>query len=188
MNTPPKEALRTTLLARRSNVTTALREQLEQQLLVNCLRYLDSLHKAPQTIALYRPMRGEADITPLLEAITQNGAQAALPVTVSKNGPLEFRLWQGEPLTATDAWGIPVPTGPAIVPDLVLVPLVGFDRTGQRLGYGAGNYDRTLAMLPTAHTAGIAFALQEVQALAAEAHDIKLNTIITDREIIPCQD
>jgi 5-formyltetrahydrofolate cyclo-ligase len=145
-----------------------------------------------RTVGAYMPLGSEIDPWPLVEALTAYGAgqvQAALPVAADHESPLKFRLWSpGEPL-APDAFGIPSPTVRAqeVEPALIIAPVLGFDRAGARLGQGAGHYDRTLARL-RAHrpvfVLGLAFAGQEVEALPTEAHDQKLDAILTETEFI----
>ncbi len=114
----------------------------------------------------------------------------ALPVMLGFGKPLSFRLWKkGEPLGEAK-WGIKEPLpAPEVFPDLLFMPLVGFDRTGNRLGYGAGFYDRTLARLRAMKpiiTVGVAYAIQELPAIPSESYDQKLDYVLTDRAWIVC--
>ena len=80
----------------------------------------------------------------------------------------------------------PSPAAAEIVPDIVLVPLAAFDRTGHRIGYGAGHYDRTLAQLHKSKgfaAIGLAFAAQEVEAVPALQHDVPLDYVLTETEL-----
>ena len=182
----PKQDLRQSLLAARQGLSPAQREFAEHTLLLNLVQLLEAQGLLTKTIALYIPMRGEVDVTPVSFAIREAGGRACLPRTENKNAPLVFNLWAADDmLTEKDVWGIPVATGPAVTPDVVLTPLLGFDRTGHRLGYGAGNYDRTFAS-SAAKRIGIGFACQEVSTLPAEAHDIKLHAVVTEREVVMC--
>jgi 5-formyltetrahydrofolate cyclo-ligase len=94
-------------------------------------------------------MGSEFDPRPLMLRLAENGATAALPVAASRDAALEFREWDPRDDLEPDAFGIPAPPlwAAAVVPDLVLAPVLGFDRRGNRLGQGAGHYDRTLANL-----------------------------------------
>ncbi len=133
----------------------------------------------------YRPMGSEIDPRPLMERLAAEGASLALPAAHSRDAALAFRAWKpGDPLEP-DAFGIPSPTkaAPEVRPDLVLAPLVAFDRTGGRLGQGAGHYDRTLENLRAAQAVfvlGLAYAGQEVARVPAEAHDQPLDAILTE--------
>jgi 5-formyltetrahydrofolate cyclo-ligase len=83
-----------------------------------------------------------------------------------------------------ERFGTAYPDGPIAEPDMLLVPLLAFDRAGHRLGYGGGYYDRTLATLPTHPAIGIAYAAQEIPHIPPGPHDHPLPTIITESEII----
>lgn len=137
----------------------------------------------------YRALGAEMDPQPLMSRLAETGAKSALPVATDRAAPLAFRLWRpGEPLEP-DAFGIPAPTGsaPAGQPDLVIAPLLAFDRRGGRLGQGAGHYDRTLANLRGAgpvFVLGLAYAGQEVDAIPVEPHDQRLDAILTETEWI----
>src|ERR1700676_618397 len=99
----------------------------------------------------FSPLKSEINPMPLMRAFAAAGARLALPVVAGKGRPLTMRAWNfGEPL-ASGVWGIrePGPEAPEVVPDILIVPLLGFDRTGQRIGYGAGYYDMTIGRLRT---------------------------------------
>ena len=87
---------------------------------------------------------------------------------------------------APGRFGTAVPTGAAMVPTLLLVPLLAFDRRGNRLGYGAGYYDRTLAALPGVRTLGCAFGAQELDSVPVGPHDVKLDAVATECGVITC--
>ena len=118
---------------------------------------------------------------PLLEALASRGFALALPCIVEPELPLIFRAWTpGQPL-APGKLRIPEPLVSA--PAVVLVPLVGFDRSGHRLGQGGGFYDRTLEGLSTL-SIGLAYAVQEVDAVPVEPWDRKLDWIVTENEAV----
>lgn len=140
-------------------------------------------------VAGYWPIHGEIDPRPLLAALAGQGATTALPSISAQHAPLIFRAWrEGDPVQR-GALGIsePLPEADSVQPTIVLVPLSAFDRRGQRIGYGAGHYDRALGLLRL-HThiiaIGLAFATQEIGEVPAEPHDVALDFVLTEREII----
>jgi 5-formyltetrahydrofolate cyclo-ligase len=141
------------------------------------------------SIAGYWPIRTEIDIRPLLSALAENGRDTVLPVMAGRGESLIFRRWR--PGTALDAGRFgtahPPAAASAIEPDVLLVPLLAFDRRHRRLGYGAGFYDRTLASLRRRKRVlaiGVAFAAQEVQEVPADGWDEPLDLVLTERGVL----
>lgn len=138
-------------------------------------------------VAGYLPIRSELDPRPAMAEASARGP-VAVPVIVAKDAPLRFALWTPEMALVPGPFGTLRPEEPEyITPEIVLVPLVAFDRRGGRLGYGGGFYDRTLEQLRAAgpvHAAGLAYAAQEVEAVPLEPTDQPLDLIITERDII----
>lgn len=140
-------------------------------------------------ISGYWPLGDEIDPRPLLTALRLRGCAIGLPVTGPKGAPLIFRRWDAEkPLTA-GRYGTMVPGDdqPEILPDVILLPLLAFDRHGGRLGYGGGYYDRTLAMLRDQKpivAAGLAYAAQEVDQTPRGPFDRPLDFIVAEQNII----
>ena len=139
-------------------------------------------------VAGYAPIRSEIDPRPLMTKLAADGAQLALPVVTDKNLALAFRKWVPGDALLPGPYGIAEPAEDAepVTPDVLLVPLAGFDRTGHRLGYGAGHYDRTIRSLRPrkALIIGLAFAAQETDNILAVAHDERLDMVVTERGII----
>jgi 5-formyltetrahydrofolate cyclo-ligase len=140
-------------------------------------------------VAGYRAQGAEIDPWPLMAAFATAGARLALPVAVSLDAPLVFRAFAvGDPV-APDAAGIPAPTveAPILKPDLVITPLLAFDRLGARMGQGGGHYDRTLKVL-RAHgpvfALGLAYAAQQLARIPVEPHDQPLDAILTEKGYI----
>jgi 5-formyltetrahydrofolate cyclo-ligase len=140
-------------------------------------------------VAGFMPMKSEINPLPLMRKLAAAGARLALPVVAGRGQPLTMRAWAfGEPLVA-GVWGIrePPPIAPAIAPDLLLVPLLAFDRAGHRIGYGAGYYDMTIAALRAQRAVvaiGLAFAAQEIAAVPATPRDVPLDLVLTEHEVI----
>ena len=137
---------------------------------------------AGKVVALYSPLRGELDTTPLRAALEKLDSILALPAVLSDD-EMVFKTWDGKH-QEPDFKNILTGTGERITPDVVFVPLLAFDRAGHRLGYGAGYYDKTLALLPSVRTIGLAFSWQETAKLPSEPHDIPLTEIWTEKERI----
>ena len=137
----------------------------------------------------FMPLKSEINPLPLMRSLAEKGARLALPVVAGRGKPLIMREWVfGEPLAA-GVWGIrePKPEAAEVEPDILLVPLLAFDRTGHRLGYGAGYYDMTIHRLRAfkpVTAVGIAFAAQEIAALPATPRDARLDLVLTEREVI----
>lgn len=137
----------------------------------------------------FLPIGSEIDTRPVMRRFLEKGSDICLPVVLGKDRPLVFRRWrEGDPMVE-EAFGTqaPAPDSPEIEPDLLLVPLLAFDRTGFRLGYGGGFYDRTLAKLRATKpvlAVGVAFAGQEVAYVPHDGLDQQLDWIVTEREAI----
>ncbi|MDR2001047.1 MAG: 5-formyltetrahydrofolate cyclo-ligase [Zoogloeaceae bacterium] len=138
--------------------------------------------RPPQAIAFCWPLRGEFDCRPLITRLLAKGWRAVQPVAVAPGQAMVFRLWTPETPMTQDRHGIPIPEGGAVsAPDIVLLPLVAFDPQGYRLGYGGGYFDRTLAALsPRPVTIGVGFDLACVASTRPQAHDIRLDIIVTE--------
>jgi 5-formyltetrahydrofolate cyclo-ligase len=134
-------------------------------------------------------MKDEIDIRPILNELTNCSVTTALPIIVGREEPLMFCRWSpGDGLRRGD-FGVSQPDSgsPAVVPDIVIVPMLGFDASGNRLGYGGGYYDRTLVRLrgnPGTLSVGVAFDEQECDKIPLDAKDVPLNMIMTDRRTI----
>lgn len=149
---------------------------------------LDDL-PAFDVFAGYRPVGSEFDPGPVLARLGQAGGQLAMPAAEYIGAPLAFRAWSaGEPL-ASDAAGVPSPLPHAnvLAPDLVVAPVLAFDRQGHRLGQGGGHYDRAIANLRASRPVfviGLAYSGQALDELPAEPHDQRLDAILTEAEYI----
>jgi 5-formyltetrahydrofolate cyclo-ligase len=144
----------------------------------------------PDTIVSgFMPLKSEVNPLPLLQMLAEAGARLALPAIAGRGKPLIMRAWEfGAPLDRGQ-WGIrePKPEAPEVEPDILLVPLLAFDREGFRLGYGAGYYDMTihrLRALKPVTAVGIAFAAQEVPKIPTTPRDERLDLVLTEREVI----
>lgn len=136
-------------------------------------------------IGSYVPVRGEYDPRPAMDFFEKHGATLAIPEVTQKNAPLCFRKWWREAPMKQGAYGIPVPDNTEQVRiDAALVPMVGFDQQGYRLGFGSGYYDRTLASSnPRPLVIGIAFEMLRLDSVHPQPHDIPMDFIVTETGI-----
>lgn len=144
----------------------------------------------PQSvIGSYWPIKSELDARPLLFYFYEQGHVCSLPLVQTSNKPLLFRQWRPGDLLVSGVYNILTPdeTAPLITPTVLFIPLVGFDKNGNRLGRGEGYYDRTLELLRTHNSIiamGIAFDFQEVDAIPHLDHDEPMDYIITPTRVI----
>ncbi len=137
------------------------------------------------------PLPGEIDTRPLMQALSSMGINLSLPCTPRKGHPLTFRAWAPKAPLKAGPYGTkePSPEAPIVYPDLVLVPLLAFTNSGDRLGYGGGFYDRTLSALAdhfesdpkkSLVTCGIAFDIQRAKTLPIGEYDQALDGVLTE--------
>ncbi|MAY66032.1 MAG: 5-formyltetrahydrofolate cyclo-ligase [Rhodospirillaceae bacterium] len=144
----------------------------------------------PGWVSGYLAMQDEMDVLPAVLAMAANGWQGCLPVVVGKGQRLQFRAWSPGTELEDGVFGTrhPVTGGADVRPDLLLVPLLAFDRSGYRLGWGGGFYDRTLADLRKSGTpvaaVGVGYSAQEVDAVPRDHYDARLDWVVTEEDII----
>ena len=136
-------------------------------------------------IGIYWPMKGEFDPRVAGLRLRERGSRIALPVVERKAAPLRFLEWWPGVRTEPGVFGLPVPQDtPDIHPDAVLVPPVGFDARGFRLGYGGGYFDRTLAALrPRPLAIGVAREASRMATIHPQPHDVPMDFIVTERAV-----
>jgi len=185
-----RDALRRQMRAQRRGLTPEARRQAS---VAAALTLCNSpVYRDARRISVYIAMDGEMDPTPLVMRARSDGREVYLPVLPPKDGPMSFRPYLAEtPLTA-NRFGIPEPVsaeGGRIAKDmdLVVTPLVGFDLSGNRLGMGAGFYDRTFGFLKRMATPhplliGYAYDFQKMDALGAETWDVPLAGVATEQQ------
>lgn len=145
--------------------------------------------RARTVVAGYFPIADEIDVRPLLRRLRDDGHAIALPRVVREGTPLAFAPWREADALLAGPHGTRQPPESAgtAYPDVVIVPMLAFDRSGFRLGYGGGYYDRTLAALRRERAVmaiGIAFAAQEVPSVPHDEHDHRLDWVVTEREAL----
>jgi 5-formyltetrahydrofolate cyclo-ligase len=181
-----KSNLRKAALARRDALPAAERAAAADAIAARAF----PIAVAPGTIVSgYMPMKSEFDPRPLMRKLADAGARLALPVVIARGVPLVMRAYAFGDALVRGVWDIRVPPPEAgeVEPDIVLAPLLAFDRGGNRLGYGAGYYDMTIAALRAKKpvvAVGVAFAAQEVDAVPTTPRDVRLDLVLTEREAI----
>jgi 5-formyltetrahydrofolate cyclo-ligase len=184
--TDRKAQLRVQALARRDALLAAARAVAAE---VIAARPFPLKVAAGMIVAGFSPMKSEINPIPLLRKLSDAGASLALPAIAGRGKPLIMRAWHfGAPLNSGQ-WGIrePTPEAAEVAPDILIVPLACFDRTGHRIGYGAGYYDMTINALRAKKPViaiGIAFAAQEIPKVPATERDARLDLVLTERETI----
>lgn len=185
-----KAALRPACRERRSALGRNEREAASRAVRDALIEAMPRLRLAGgSVVAGYWPIRDELDPRLALRALRARACRIVLPAVVAKGAPLEFREWREGDALGPDLMGLeaPLPTAPALDPDVVLVPLLAFDAGGMRLGYGAGFYDRTLAALRARRrmlAIGLAYGIQEVAAIPVAPQDARLDGVVTERHML----
>ena len=181
-----KATLRREALARREALPADLRAAAAQAI---AARPFPVAVQPGTTVSGFIPLKSEINALPLMRKLTESGAKLALPVVAGRGEPLIMRSWAfGERLRA-GGWGISEPDAdaPEVDPDILIVPLLAFDRRGHRIGYGAGYYDITIAALRAKKpivAVGIAYAAQEVDTVPITPRDARLDLVLTENETI----
>jgi 5-formyltetrahydrofolate cyclo-ligase len=146
------------------------------------------LELEPELVGIYWPHRSEFNAAAIFGA---DPILAKLPIALpfAQRAPVKmhYRAWDGQTPTAVDECGIATSSGAMVVPDVVLVPCVGFTREGFRLGYGGGYFDRWLAANPDVTAIGVAYAVGEItegEGFSPEPHDEPLTLIVTEDGVV----
>lgn len=180
-----KEDLRQEYLDRRMKIPAGMRGILAKKasdIFFQQVKFFDGA-----IIAGYWPIRAEMDDLPILRELCRLEYVCALPHLAGRGAPLEFRLWDEETLMATGKYDVPEPAvSLPVLPDFLIVPLLAFDEEGYRLGYGGGHYDRAAASLKrikNIQMIGLAYQEQLCEKLPHEAHDVRLDMIVTEGKV-----
>lgn len=182
---PSKSALRQTFLERRAQLAPAAQKESAAKV---CEVFFKNV-SVPEgaVVAGYWPIRNELDDLPILRELLRRGHSCALPQVAGESSPLVFRAWDEAAPMKAGRYGIMEPAdSPVVIPDIILVPLLAFDKRGYRLGYGAGFYDRTLAHIrktAAVFSVGLAYEAQRYGEIPADETDIMLDMIISDQDV-----
>ena len=154
------------------------RGQVAKQRLVEAVDF-----RAHNVLGIYWPMRAEMDVRDIARRHVEAGGVVGLPVVVERAAPVEFWKWQPGAKMQRGIWDIPIPAEREVVhPSVCIIPLVGFDALGYRLGYGGGYYDRTLAAAsPRPLCAGLGFTDSYLSTIYPQPHDIPMDIVVTER-------
>jgi len=177
-----KKTLRSKALARRDALDPAWRAAASQEM----AGAAEALGVVPGVIvSAFLPIRSEVDLRPLMAALAEKGARLCLPAIIDRSTIVFREYLPGKTLVDT-GFGTsgPGPDAAELDPAVMLVPLAAFDARGDRIGYGAGHYDRAIARLHarniTPRLVGVAFDCQQVETVPAEAHDVRLDEILSE--------
>ena len=181
-----KAALRGAMIARRDALPAAGRAAAAETI---AARPFPLPMAGGPIVSGFMPLKTEINPLPLMRKLAGQGAQLALPVIAGRGRPLIMRAFTFGDALNIGQWGIkePKPEAAEVTPDILLVPLLAFDRNGHRIGYGAGYYDMTIAAVRARKPAvavGIAYACQEIAAVPVTPRDARLDLVLTEHEVI----
>ena len=178
-----RKAERARLIGAREALDAATLERLRLSIDGHLERSFPGL--AAAKLAFCWPIRGEYDARPLLHTLRHRGALTALPVVVAPKQPLVFREWHPGVALASGPLGIPFPSASELVmPTALLLPMVGWDEAGYRLGYGAGFFDLTLASLPKRPVViGVGYELGKIPSIHPQSWDVPMDWVVTERGV-----
>ena len=168
------------LIAKREEITQKTHQQWSLAISIALKKSFPDLQR--MKLGIYWPFKNEYDPRPATLFFRGLGATLALPEVVNKHEPLCFREWWPDAPMRRGTYGIPVPDGtPLVTINAVIIPMVGFDQKGYRLGYGSGYFDRTLANYQQQPLSiGIAFEMQRLESVHPQAHDISMHYVVTE--------
>ena len=187
--TPPvmaqRKQWRQECLGMRMNIKPSLREEYDKTIFITLKTLL-----LPRTgiLGFAYPIQGEYDMRPLINTWLgmNKNCRSALPVVLGKGEPLRFREWTPTSTMRTAGFGTQIPeTGEWLQPDILLIPLVGYDNNGYRLGYGGGYYDRTLANWhPSPLKIGVGYSICALDSIFPAEHDVRMDWIVTEKNTL----
>jgi len=175
-----RKAERERLIAARLEIPAAARTEMSARIATGLDAAIGDVRD--RMVSLYWPFRGEPDLRPWIASIAERGSATALPVVVKKGRPLVFGTYRPGDRLEKGVWNIPVPAdGQAVIPDVVIAPVVGFDPSNYRLGYGGGFFDRTLAAIGRKPLViGVGYSTQGIATIYPQPHDIAMDMIVTE--------
>lgn len=183
-----RKAKRAELLAARRALSVAAKTASDTSIADHLQSFLKERFDGARgrVFSAYWPIKGEPDLRGVMTELDAAGVVVALPLVDKRAAPLVFRRWHAGMAMVRGDWNIPVPPPEAteVTPDIVLAPVMGWDRSGYRLGYGGGYFDRTLdALNPRPFAIGIGFDAARLETIFPQPHDIALDIIVTESGI-----
>jgi len=178
-----RKSERDRLIKQRVALSSRERRHMDRKIGEGLHKILGNVHKT--VISLYFPFRGEPNLFKWIHSIIGRGACVAFPVVIGKDHPLKFKTWQLGDKLKRGVWNIPVPIhGPNVTPSVVIIPLVGFDDSLFRLGYGGGFFDRTLAAFHVKPlTIGVGYEMSRLSTIYPQPYDIPMDIVVTEDRI-----
>jgi 5,10-methenyltetrahydrofolate synthetase len=177
-----KTALRKSLALARSSIAAPQKAIWDATIAARVLQWWRTgQHGAIGPLGVYWPLRGEADLSIAYAELAAGGVRLALPVVLAREAPLGFAEWMPGEAMVKDQMGVAVPAQLRMLerPPALLIPCLGFNDEGYRLGYGGGYYDRTLEKVPRPLAVGVAYSCQRAM-FASAPHDVALDLVITE--------
>lgn len=152
-------------------------------------RHLMKIIRDGETVMVFTSKEKEVNTMPLIQSLFKKGNPVVVPIIVRENVGLRLSYLRDVTALVPSTFGVPEPIGseiPAAAKDIgtIILPMLGFDRDGGRIGYGAGYYDRFLSKNPGMRKIGIAFACQEVERLPVDEYDIRMDVTISEDGIV----
>jgi 5-formyltetrahydrofolate cyclo-ligase len=185
-SSPAKIAMRAEARDRRAAHVAAIGDEAARRSAARAADALLPHVPAGAVVALYMAMGDEIDPAPLAQALHASGHALALPALIDRSAMRFLRWAPGEPLKRGPMrLRQPAADAAECAPDLVVTPLIGFDRAGSRIGYGAGHYDRAFQRFPGARRVGFAFSVQELPHIPHDPWDVPLHAIATEQGFLP---
>lgn len=185
MTEPSKSSIRLTYITQRLELPNGARAAAAESVYHAFFKALP-MKAGEGVIAGYWPIQAEVDDMPILKRLMARRHVCALPCTGRAGTELVFRVWDPKLPMVRGAYDIPEPDGPEILPDVIIIPMAAFDGARNRLGYGGGFYDRTLAALKAKKkviAVGLAYQSQFYPSLPVEENDVKMDIVITDKKV-----
>lgn len=186
INEMSKEEIRDYLRTKRAEIHEAERAVLSKKLYDNFFNNV--VIKEGSVVAGFCPIKGEVDIIPVMQELERRGYICVMPRMIDKNTPLEFVEWHDGIEMVEDNYKIPTPKSDVThTPDVIIATFVAFDENMDRIGFGAGMYDKTIADIQTKEhpvfMVGVGYEFQKVDNIPTEGTDIGMDMVVTDEDV-----